>query len=59
MIQNLINIIVGMVCCIVLFITCFNTVAYVVWKKHTEQKSWYLEDASVVTGKVWTSYIIM
>lgn len=59
MIQTLINIIVGVVCCIVLFITFFNTVAYQIWKKHTEYNSWYLEDASVATGKIWASFIIM
>jgi phospholipid-translocating ATPase len=57
--QALVNKIVIMVVIFVVFLAVFNTVAYQIWRKDTERKSWYLSDSSVAFFPIFASYVIM
>lgn len=52
------RVVIGMAC-FVLFLSCFNTVAYTIWQNSTEEDSWYIADAPVSLGPLWTSFFIM
>jgi phospholipid-translocating ATPase len=57
--QSLVNkIVIGMVL-FVLFLALFNSVAYQVWQDTTEEKAWYIQNAPVHFGPLFTSFIIM
>lgn len=56
--QTLVNRIVIVIVIFVLALAIFNTVAYQLWDS-TEDKSWYLENASVAFFPILTSFIIM
>ena len=57
--QGIVNKIVVFIVFLVLFIALFNTVAYQVWQHSTENKAWYLTQASVAFGPILVSFIIM
>ncbi|KAI5368009.1 Putative P-type ATPase, HAD superfamily, P-type ATPase, transmembrane domain superfamily [Septoria linicola] len=57
--QALVNkIVIGMVL-FVIFLALFNSVAYQVWQDTTEEKAWYIQNAPVSFGPLFTSFIIM
>ena len=43
----------------VLVLAIFNTVAYQIWQETTEEKAWYLADASVAFFPILVSFIIL
>ncbi|ETI21650.1 hypothetical protein G647_07997 [Cladophialophora carrionii CBS 160.54] len=57
--QAKVNRVVVFVASLVLFMAIILTVAYQIWRRTTENKSWYLQDARVPFGQVFTSFIIM
>jgi phospholipid-translocating ATPase len=57
--QAVVNRVVIIVVLVVLALAVFNSVAYEVWQKTTESKSWYLKFAHVAFGPIFTSFIIM
>ncbi|TKA79649.1 hypothetical protein B0A55_03429 [Friedmanniomyces simplex] len=57
--QAIVNKIVLIIVCFVIFLALFNTIAYRVWHGTTEIKAWYLTRASVPFGHILVSFIIM
>ena len=57
--QAVVNRVVIIVVLIVLALAIFNSVAYEIWQRTTESKSWYLKYARVAFGPIFTSFIIM
>ena len=57
--QALVNKIVIITVLFVLVLAIFNTVAYEIWQTSTEEKSWYITEASVAFFPILTSFIIM
>lgn len=47
------------VACFVLFLAFFNSIAYKIWQDSAEEESWYIQDAPVGFGPLWTSFFIM
>lgn len=43
----------------VVVLAIFNTVAYQIWQETTEEKAWYLADASVAFFPILVSFIIL
>lgn len=56
--QKTVNRIVVIMVFFVLFLGFFNSIAYEIWRVPNEL-TWYLEDARVPFGHVWTSFVIM
>ncbi|EHY53187.1 putative phospholipid-transporting ATPase DNF3 [Exophiala dermatitidis] len=57
--QAKVNRIVVLVASLVFFMAIILTVAYQIWRRTTEDKSWYLQSARVPFGHILTSFIIM
>lgn len=57
--QAAVNKIVIIIVLFVLALAIFNTVAYQIWRNATEEKSWYLVDASVGFFPILSSFIIL
>ncbi|KAF2718872.1 phospholipid-translocating P-type ATPase [Polychaeton citri CBS 116435] len=57
--QSVVNKIVVVIVIFVIALALFNTIAYQIWANTTEDKLWYLTNASVGFGPVLTSFIIM
>ncbi|KAJ5513123.1 ATPase P-type K/Mg/Cd/Cu/Zn/Na/Ca/Na/H-transporter [Penicillium fimorum] len=57
--QDKVNRVVMLIVVLVVFLAVFCTVAYKFWSQNVEQRSWYLEDASVSYGPIFTSFLIM
>ncbi|KAL8741125.1 MAG: hypothetical protein Q9190_006233 [Brigantiaea leucoxantha] len=57
--QAVVNKVVIIIVLFVLALAIFNTVAYQIWQETTEEKSWYLVDASVGFFPILTSFIIL
>ncbi|KAF7187235.1 putative phospholipid-transporting ATPase DNF3 [Pseudocercospora fuligena] len=57
--QAVVNKIVIAMVFFVLFLALFNSIAYQVWQDTTESKSWYVSNAEVSFGPLFTSFIIM
>ena len=57
--QAVVNRVVILVVLIVLALAIFNSVAYEIWQRTTESKSWYLKYAHVAFGPIFTSFLIM
>ena len=57
--QAIVNKVVIIIVLFVLALAVFNTVAYQIWQESTEEKSWYLVDASVGFFPILSSFIIL
>ncbi|KAJ5835997.1 ATPase P-type K/Mg/Cd/Cu/Zn/Na/Ca/Na/H-transporter [Penicillium robsamsonii] len=57
--QDKVNRVVMLIVVLVVILAVFCTVAYKFWSQNVEQHSWYLEDASVSYGPIFTSFLIM
>ncbi|KAI4260614.1 MAG: hypothetical protein LQ352_000176 [Teloschistes flavicans] len=57
--QAVVNKVVVIIVLFVLALAIFNTVAYQIWQESTEEKSWYLVDASVGFFPILSSFIIL
>lgn len=57
--QAVVNKVVIIIVLFVLALAIFNTVAYQIWRESTEDKSWYLVDASVSFFPILASFIII
>ena len=57
--QNVVNKVVVILVIFVVILAIFNTVAYQIWQETTEEKAWYLTDASVTFFPILTSFIIL
>lgn len=57
--QAKVNRIVVLVASLVFFMAIILTIAYQIWRRTTENRSWYLEAAEVPFGHILTSFIIM
>ena len=57
--QFKVNRVVMLIVAVVLLLAVICTVAYSFFKKNVENKSWYLEDANVSYGPIFTSFLIM
>ena len=57
--QATVNIVVIIIACLVFGLAIFMTVAYQIWRRDTEDHSWYLAEARVPFGQILTSFIIM
>ncbi|KAF2434018.1 phospholipid-translocating P-type ATPase [Tothia fuscella] len=57
--QFVVNRIVIVIVIFVLSLAIFNTVAYQIWKRTTERKSWYLKDSQVAFLPIFMSFFIM
>ncbi|EXJ78856.1 phospholipid-translocating ATPase [Capronia coronata CBS 617.96] len=57
--QAKVNRIVVLVASLVFFMAIILTIAYEIWRRTTENKSWYLQSARVPFGHILTSFIIM
>ncbi|KAL9603081.1 MAG: hypothetical protein Q9219_001445 [cf. Caloplaca sp. 3 TL-2023] len=57
--QAVVNKVVIIIVLFVLALAIFNTVAYQIWQEATEEKSWYLVDASVGFFPILSSFIIL
>lgn len=57
--QAKVNRVVVMVACLVFFIAAILTIGYAIWQPRIESKSWYLINAEVPIGHVFTSFVIM
>ena len=53
------NKVVVMLVVFVIVLAIFNTVAYQIWQETTEEKAWYLTDASVAFFPILVSFIIL
>lgn len=43
----------------VVFLAFFNSIAHKIWQKSHEKKSWFIANAPVSFGPLWTSFLIM
>ncbi|EXJ84048.1 phospholipid-translocating ATPase [Capronia epimyces CBS 606.96] len=57
--QAKVNKVVVLVASLVFFMAIILTIAYQIWRRTTEEKSWYLQSARVPFGHILTSFIIM
>ncbi|KAF2168212.1 hypothetical protein M409DRAFT_53511 [Zasmidium cellare ATCC 36951] len=57
--QTVVNRIVLCIAGFVIFLALFNSIAYQVWQNTTEKQAWYIENAPVSFGPLFTSFIIM
>lgn len=57
--QFKVNRVVALIVAIVLLMSVICTVGYSFWERNVENKSWYLEDADVSFGPIFTSFLIM
>ena len=57
--QAKVNKVVMFVASLVFFMAIILTIAYHIWRRTTENGAWYLQDARVSFGQVWTSFLIM
>ena len=57
--QFKVNRVVMLIVAVVLLLSVICTVAYSFFKKNVETKSWYLTDANVSYGPIFTSFLIM
>ncbi|OKL59152.1 hypothetical protein UA08_05959 [Talaromyces atroroseus] len=57
--QTVVNYVVILIVAVVLLIAMICTIAYSVWSSNYEDNAWYLADASVAIGPVFTSFLIM
>ena len=57
--QTVVNKVVVMLVAFVVVLAIFNTVAYQIWQKTTEEKAWYLTNASVAFFPILVSFIIL
>ncbi|KAL9002033.1 MAG: hypothetical protein Q9188_005018 [Gyalolechia gomerana] len=57
--QAVVNKVVIITVLFVLALAVFNTIAYQIWRESTEEKSWYLVDASVGFFPILASFIIL
>ena len=57
--QTVVNKVVVMLVVFVVVLGLFNTVAYQVWQETTEEKAWYLANASVAFFPILVSFIIL
>ena len=57
--QGKVNRVVMLIVLLVLILAAVCTIAYKFWSDDVEQRSWYLSDASVEYGPIFTSFLIM
>lgn len=57
--QDKVNRVVMLIVVLVVILAVICTVSYKYWSQDVEQHSWYLEDASVSYGPIFTSFLIM
>ncbi|KAG8530335.1 uncharacterized protein KY384_004837 [Bacidia gigantensis] len=57
--QFAVNRVVVIIVIFVIALAIFNTVAYQIWNRHTEDKSWYLTNAGVAFFPILASFIIL
>ena len=57
--QAKVNRVVIMVACLVFFIAAILSIGYVIWKRTTENESFYLIDADVPFGQIFVAFVIM
>ncbi|KAI5308982.1 hypothetical protein KEM55_004375, partial [Ascosphaera atra] len=57
--QAYVNRVVAVIVLFVVVLAVACTIAYSFWSRSTEEKSWYLEEADVDYGPVFTSFLIM
>ena len=57
--QTVVNKVVIMLVVFVVVLAIFNTVAYQIWQETTEEKAWYLTNASVAFFPILVSFIIL
>ncbi|KAL1857370.1 drs2 neo1 protein [Paecilomyces lecythidis] len=57
--QAKVNRVVMVIVAIVLVMASICTIAYKFWSQDVEDRSWYLDKASVSYGPIWTSFLIM
>ncbi|UJO13079.1 hypothetical protein CLAFUW4_02758 [Fulvia fulva] len=57
--QAVVNRIVFAIVLFVIALSLFNSIAYQLWQDTTEKKAWYISDAPVSFGPLFTSFIIM
>ncbi|KAJ5772949.1 hypothetical protein N7457_007845 [Penicillium paradoxum] len=57
--QGKVNRVVMIIVLLVVILAVVCTVAYKYWSQDVEQSSWYLEDATVDYGPIFTSFLIM
>ncbi|KAJ5155192.1 hypothetical protein N7492_007995 [Penicillium capsulatum] len=57
--QSKVNRVVMLIVLLVVALAVACTVAYKFWSQETEQNAWYLSDASVEYGPIFTSFLIM
>lgn len=57
--QDKVNRVVMLIVVLVVILAVVCTVAYKFWSRDVEQHSWYLENASVSYGPIFTSFLIM
>lgn len=57
--QAKVNRVVIIVACLVFFIAAILTIGYAIWQPRVEERSWYLINADVPMGHVFTSFVIM
>ena len=57
--QNVVNKVVIILVVFVVVLAIFNTVAYQIWQETTEEKAWYLTNASVAFFPILVSFIIL
>lgn len=58
-IQSMVNRVVMVIVLFVVVLASVCTIAYKFWSQNTEANSWYLEDADVSYGPIFTSFLIM
>lgn len=57
--QSKVNRVVMLIVVLVVILAVACTIAYKFWSQETERNSWYLDDASVDYGPIFTSFLIM
>lgn len=57
--QTVVNYVVVLIVAIVLLMAMICTIAYSVWNEQYQEDAWYLTNAIVAVGPVFTSYLIM
>ncbi|PGH06776.1 phospholipid-translocating ATPase [Blastomyces parvus] len=57
--QTVVNRVVAVIVLFVVLLASACTIAYTFWSRDVEDKSWYLEEADVSIGPIFTSFIIM
>ncbi|KAL2374476.1 phospholipid-translocating ATPase [Blastomyces gilchristii SLH14081] len=57
--QTVVNRVVAVIVLFVVVLASACTIAYTFWSRDVEDKSWYLEEADVSIGPIFTSFIIM